>query len=40
MLVDAAPEQRGAFDHRVKVMTAGAPPPPAILERSRRLASM
>ena len=37
MLTDAPEEERLAFDHPVKVMTAGAPPPPAILEKAGAL---
>jgi fatty-acyl-CoA synthase len=32
LLVNASNEERTAFDHTVEAMTAGAPPPPAILE--------
>ncbi|MEE9196396.1 MAG: acyl-CoA synthetase [Alphaproteobacteria bacterium] len=32
LLVNASNEERAAFDHTVEAMTAGAPPPPAILE--------
>jgi fatty-acyl-CoA synthase len=32
LLVNASNEDRAAFDHTVEAMTAGAPPPPAILE--------
>lgn len=33
MIVNAAQEERLAFDHRVSVLTAGAPPAPAILKK-------
>ncbi|MBT3558589.1 MAG: acyl-CoA synthetase [Rhodospirillales bacterium] len=32
MLVNATPEQRKGFDHKINVMTAAAPPPAAVLE--------
>jgi len=37
MLIDAPEEERRAFDHPVKVMTAGAPPPAAVLEKVEAL---
>ncbi len=37
MLVNAPEEQRQAIDHPVKVMTAGAPPPAAILQKMNAL---
>ena len=37
MLVNAPAECRKTFDHKVCVMTAGAPPPPAILEQTEQL---
>jgi len=37
MLTDAPEEERCSFDHPVNVMTAGAPPPAAILEKTRAL---
>ena len=37
MLIDAPQEERCSFDHPVKVMTAGAPPPAAVLEKTRAL---
>ena len=37
MLVNAPDSDRRAFDHPVKVMTAGAPPPAAVLEKTRAL---
>ena len=37
MLVNAPAECRKTFDHKVRVMTAGAPPPPAILEQTEQL---
>lgn len=37
MLVNAPEEDRRAFDHPVKVMTAGAPPPSAVLARMEAL---
>jgi fatty-acyl-CoA synthase len=33
MIVNAKPDERARFDHRVEVMTAAAPPPPAVLKR-------
>ncbi len=33
LMLDAKPEDRRAFEHRVKVMTAAAPPPAAVLEQ-------
>lgn len=33
MLVNAEPSERKAFSHRVRVMTAAAPPPASVLER-------
>jgi fatty-acyl-CoA synthase len=33
LMIDAAPEERRAFSHTCKVMTAAAPPPAAVLER-------
>tara|TARA_B100001964_G_scaffold126056_1_gene139488 strand:+ start:350 stop:1984 length:1635 start_codon:yes stop_codon:yes gene_type:complete len=32
-IINATDEERRTFDHEVKVMTAAAPPPPAVLER-------
>ena len=32
MLANAGDDERRAFDHQVSVMTAGAPPPPAVIE--------
>jgi len=37
MLIEAPPEDRSSFDHTVMVMTAGAPPPAAVLEKTRAL---
>lgn len=37
LLVNAPPEHKKQFDHPVYVMTAGAPPPPAILEQTEQL---
>ncbi len=37
MLVNAPDSDRRIFDHPVKVMTAGAPPPAAVLEKTRAL---
>lgn len=37
MLIDAPEEVRRTLDHPVKVMTAGAPPPAAVLEKTRAL---
>ncbi len=37
MLTDAPAEDRIQFEHPVKVLTAGAPPPAAILEKTRSL---
>jgi len=37
MLVNASPEDRRAFDHRVEVFTAGAPPAPATLSKIEKL---
>jgi fatty-acyl-CoA synthase len=37
MLVNAPVEERRQFDHPVKLMTAGAPPPAAVLEKTRAL---
>jgi fatty-acyl-CoA synthase len=37
MLVNAPAAERRQFDHPVKLMTAGAPPPAAVLERTRAL---
>ncbi|WP_374368334.1 acyl-CoA synthetase [Dongia sp.] len=37
LLVNAPAEERRAFDHPVKVMTAGAPPPSAVLARMAEL---
>lgn len=37
MLVNATENERRSFDHTVKVMTAGAPPPAAVLEQTRAL---
>jgi fatty-acyl-CoA synthase len=33
LMIDAAPDERRAFSHTCKVMTAAAPPPAAVLER-------
>ena len=37
MLIHAAADDRRAFDHPVKLMTAGAPPPAAVLEKTEAL---
>ena len=37
MIVNAASEERRSFDWPIKVMTAGSPPPPAILEKMEAL---
>ncbi|MEM7226793.1 MAG: AMP-binding protein [Pseudomonadota bacterium] len=37
MLINAPEEERRAIDHPVRVMTAGAPPPAAVLEKTRAL---
>lgn len=37
MLVDAPTKERREFSHDVQVMTAGAPPPPVVLEKTRAL---
>ncbi|MFK8030652.1 MAG: AMP-binding protein [Gammaproteobacteria bacterium] len=37
MLVDAPSSERREFNHDVQVMTAGAPPPPVVLEKTRAL---
>ncbi len=37
MLINAPDEERISFDHPVKVMTAGAPPPSAVLEKAQAL---
>jgi len=37
LLIDAPVEDRTMLSHTVKVMTAGAPPPPAVLEKTREL---
>ena len=37
MLVDAPQSERRSFDHNVQVMTAGAPPPAVVLEKTRAL---
>ncbi len=37
MLVNAPDEERRAIDHPVKVMTAGAPPPSAVLAKMAEL---
>ncbi len=37
LLVNAPSEHKKQFDHPVHVMTAGAPPPPAILEQTEQL---
>jgi fatty-acyl-CoA synthase len=37
MLINATPEQRRDFDHQVKMMTAAAPPPAAVLQRMAEL---
>ena len=37
MLINAPEEERRSFDHPVKVITAGAPPPSAVLERTQAL---
>ena len=37
LLVNAKDDERRDFDHEVNVYTAGAPPPPAILEESSKL---
>ena len=37
MLVNAPENVKKIFDHSVRVMTAGAPPPPAILEQTEKL---
>ena len=37
MLINAPPEERREFHHPVRVMTAGAPPPAAVLERTEAL---
>ena len=37
MLINAPEEERRPFDHPVKVMTAGAPPPAAVLEKVEAL---
>ncbi|TVR99258.1 MAG: acyl-CoA synthetase [Rhodospirillales bacterium] len=36
MVINAPPEERRAFDHSVRVMTAAAPPPASTLERMQR----
>ncbi|MBL4615365.1 MAG: AMP-binding protein, partial [Magnetovibrio sp.] len=35
MLTDAPEDEKYKFEHSVKVITAGAPPPPAVLEKTR-----
>ena len=37
MLINAAPEQRRDFDHKVEMMTAAAPPPAAVLQKMAEL---
>ena len=37
MLVNATPDERREFDHRVNMMTAAAPPPAAVLQRMAEL---
>ena len=37
MLINATPEQRRDFDHKVEMMTAAAPPPAAVLQRMAEL---
>jgi fatty-acyl-CoA synthase len=37
MLINATPEERRDFDHRVNMMTAAAPPPAAVLQRMAEL---
>ena len=37
MLINAPENVKKIFDHSVRVMTAGAPPPPAILEQTEKL---
>lgn len=37
MLIDASEEDRVPLEHPVKVMTAGAPPPAAVLEKTRAM---
>ena len=37
MLINAPEEERRPFDHPVRVMTAGAPPPAAVLEKTKAL---
>jgi fatty-acyl-CoA synthase len=37
MLINAPEEERRSFDHPVRVMTAGAPPPAAVLEKTKAL---
>jgi fatty-acyl-CoA synthase len=37
MLINAPEEERKSFDHPVKVLTAGAPPPSAVLEKCQAL---
>ncbi|MDX1400562.1 MAG: AMP-binding protein [Kiloniellales bacterium] len=37
MLINAPEEERRRFDHSVRVLTAGAPPPAAVLEKTKAL---
>jgi fatty-acyl-CoA synthase len=37
MLINATPEQKRDFDHKVEMMTAAAPPPAAVLQRMAEL---
>jgi fatty-acyl-CoA synthase len=37
MLINAGPEQRRDFDHKVEMMTAAAPPPAAVLQKMAEL---
>ena len=37
MLVNAPESERRTFSHKVKAMTAGAPPPPSVIEKTRKL---
>ncbi len=37
MLINAPKEERRSFDHPVKIITAGAPPPSAVLEKTEQL---
>jgi fatty-acyl-CoA synthase len=37
MLINATPEQRRDFDHKVEMMTAAAPPPAAVLQKMAEL---